>query len=325
MTQWLRGTTLFQRVALGLVLVAMGAFIASYFSEGTSSSGLVTLALLVCFMAFRKELLWRVRNRLLVTYFLFGVVPVFLIGWSLMLTAELLLGQFATQRVHQDLEARIESVRSAAQNLMLAASHGAKADLLDQIRQRVPKLSAVVRTNGDTLRLPPDGQFQSAPIWIAAGFHDLFESGGRYYIGANVRAGSTEAFAYLPLDKQALASLTPGVVSVAAVLRGGDRTDVDFAHSGRRIAVAENGVRREVVPSGLGPPRGWWDLTVVGTLPWKAQTSSEKVDVVLPLISRPSLLLAGGVTGCMTEIAFSLLVFAGGFSLSWKRSPCYRT
>jgi hypothetical protein len=39
----------------------------------------------------------------------------------------LLLGQFATQRVHQDLEARIESVRGAAQNLTLAASHGAKA------------------------------------------------------------------------------------------------------------------------------------------------------------------------------------------------------
>jgi sigma-B regulation protein RsbU (phosphoserine phosphatase) len=325
MTQWLRRGTLFQRGALALLILAVGAFIASYFSEGTSSFGLVTLALIVCFVAFRKELLWRVRNRLLVTYFLFGVVPIFLIGWSLTLTAELLLGQFATQRVRQDLEGRIESVRSAAQNLMLAASQGAKtdlaktgpatADLLDAIRQRVPTLAAVVRANGDTLRLPPGGLFQTAPVWIAAGFDDLFESAGRYYIGANVRAGSTEAFAYLPLDEQALASLTPGVVSVAAVLPTDDRTDVDFAHSGDRIAVVKNGVRKEIVPSGLALPRGWWDVSIVGMLPWKAQTSSGKADVLLPLISRPSLLLAGGVTGRMTEIALSLLVFAGGFFL----------
>ena len=62
-----------------------------------------------------------------------------------------------------DLEARIESVQSTAQNLMLAASHGATADLLDGIRQGVPKLAAVVRANGDALRFPPDGRLQTAP------------------------------------------------------------------------------------------------------------------------------------------------------------------
>jgi hypothetical protein len=210
MTQLLRGRTVFQRVALALMVLAVGAVIVSYLFGGTSASEFATLAFIVCYIAFRKELLWRVRNRLLVSYFLFGVVPIFLIGLLLMLMAELLLGQFATQRVRQDLEARIESVRSTAQNLVLAASHGAKADLLDGIRQRVPKLAAVVRANGDALRLPPDGQSQTASAWIAPGFGDLFESGGHYYIGANVRDGNTEAFAYLPLDEQTLADETPG-------------------------------------------------------------------------------------------------------------------
>jgi O-antigen ligase len=113
MTQWLRGRTVLQRVALALTVLALGAVIASYLFGGTSG-GFVTLAFIVCYIAFRKELLWRVRNRLLVTYFLFGVVPIFLIGLSLMLAAEFLLGQFAAQRVLQDLEARIESVRSTA-------------------------------------------------------------------------------------------------------------------------------------------------------------------------------------------------------------------
>jgi hypothetical protein len=40
---------------------------------------------------------------------------------------------------------------------------------------------------------------------MTPGFADLFESSGRYYIGAKVRDGNTEVFAYLPLDEQALA------------------------------------------------------------------------------------------------------------------------
>jgi sigma-B regulation protein RsbU (phosphoserine phosphatase) len=297
------------------MVLAVGGVLISYLSGGTSGFEFLTVAFILCYVAFRKELLWRVRNRLLVTYFLFGVVPVFLIGVLLMLSAELLLGQFATQRVRQDLEARIESVRFAAQNLMLAASHGAQADLLDGIRQRVPKLAAVVRANGVVLRLPPDSQFQTAPAWIAPGFGDLLESGGHYYIGANVRHGNTEAFAYLPLDEQTLASLTPGVVSVAAVLRGGGLINYRFSPSGSRIAVVENGVRREIGPSGLELPRSWWDVPIAGLLALQVQTSSGKADLLLPLISRPSLLVGGVVTGQLASFAFSMLVIVGGFFL----------
>ena len=93
------------------MLLAVGAAIVSYCSGRTSTAEFVLLALILCYIAFRKELLWRIRNRLLITSFLFAVVPIFLIGLALILTTELLLGQFATQRVHQDLEARIENVR----------------------------------------------------------------------------------------------------------------------------------------------------------------------------------------------------------------------
>jgi len=72
---------------------------------------LVLLALILCYAAFRKELWWSVRNRLRVTSFLLAVVPIFLIGLALTLTTELLLGQFAAQRIQQALEARIQSVR----------------------------------------------------------------------------------------------------------------------------------------------------------------------------------------------------------------------
>ena len=76
--QWLRGKTLFQQVALILLLLAVGATIVSFYSGGTSDAELVLLALILCYAAFRKELLWSVRNRLLVTSFLLAVVPIFL-------------------------------------------------------------------------------------------------------------------------------------------------------------------------------------------------------------------------------------------------------
>jgi sigma-B regulation protein RsbU (phosphoserine phosphatase) len=104
-------------------------------------------------------------------------------------------------------------------------------------------------------------------------------------------------------------------VSVAAVLRGDDRTDIRFGPSGSKIAIVENGVRKDIEPSGLDPPRSWWDVPIAGMLAWKVQTSSGKMDVLLPLISRPSLLVAGVMTGRMGSLALSMLVIVGGFLL----------
>ena len=313
MRKWLRATTVFQRVALVLLLLAAAADLFIYVSGGRSGFGLLILAVIVCFIAFRRPLLWRVRNRLLFTFFLFGVVPIFLIAFMLMLSAELLLGQLATQRVRQGLEARIEAVRSTAQDLTLAASHGANVDLLDEMRTRVPNLAAVVTRNGDALRLPPDNQLQTAPKWTPPGFADLFESGGQYYIGADVRRGNTEAFAYVPLNEQILASLATGV-SVGAAMGDKDRVYVAFGPSGSSIAVDSDGARKAIAPPGSGS-RSWWDVPIAGLLDWNVQTSSGKQDVELPLVSRPSLLVGGGMSGDMASIALSLLAIGCGFLL----------
>ncbi len=255
-------------------------------------------------------------NRLLVTFFLFGVLPIFLIGFMLTLSAELLFGQFATQRVRQGLEAQAKSVRSTALNLSVAAFHGAKTDLLDQLRQTVPRLGAVVLVNGGVSRLPPDGRFQTAPAWMPLGFGGVFEAAdGHYYIGSKVRDGNTEAFTYLPLDAKTLAALTPGIVSVTAVLQGDDRVDVSWGPSGSRMTVVEHRIKKDIAPFGLGRPRSWWDVPITGLLAWKAQTSSGEKDVLLPLASRPSLLISGGTDSQMASIALSLLIVVGSLLL----------
>lgn len=309
-------TSLFQKLALLLTLIAVCTYIFSYHSGSSSTLDFVLLSLILCFIAFRKELLWRIRNRLLITSFLLSVVPVILITWALIITSELLLGHFAAQRVHQDLQARIETVRATAQNLTSAASHAVTPDLIAAIRQEPPNLSSVIHVNGDLLRSPQPGEFQSTPPWLAPGFSGLFESDGRYFIGAIVRDNATETFAYLPLDPQALSSLAPGIVSVSGVFPEQHlTTNFSFGPSGSQTSIIQNGVRQEILPSGLPSPRGWWDVPIAGMLPWQVQTPSGNAPVFLPLASRPSLLLAGDTTGRMTSVALSILFIGGGFFL----------
>ena len=50
------------------------------------------------------RLLWRVRNRLLFTYFLVGVVPIVLIGLLVSYSSKILLGQYAADRVREALD-----------------------------------------------------------------------------------------------------------------------------------------------------------------------------------------------------------------------------
>lgn len=315
MHRWVGERTRFQKLALVLILVALGAAGLRLLTGKPAPLIWFLLALLVGYFAFQRELLWRVRNRLLVTYFLFGVVPVFLIALALIIVAHLLLGQLATQRVREAVEARIESVRDMAQNLAVAASRGAEAGQLEEIRRPTPNAAAVVQVDNNSLPLGRDGQLQAKPAWIAPGFRGFFETGERFFIGANVRDGNSDAFVYVPLDQQALASLAPGVVSVPEVLHGNIRTNFHFRFGGNRISVEENGVDRELDGAGLGPRRGWWDVPVAGLLSWKSQSPSGTEDVYLPVLSRPSLLLTGVTSGRMAAMAISMLVTVGCFYL----------
>jgi hypothetical protein len=57
------------------------------------------------------------------------------------------------------------------------------------------------------------------------------------------------------------------------------------------------------------------DVPIAGLLARKARTSSQTVDVLLPVTSRPSRLVAGATTPQMASVVLSLLVIVGGFLL----------
>jgi hypothetical protein len=218
--------------------------------------------------------------------------------------------------VRHDLEARIERIHDVTQDLVSAASHNAAPQLLEDIRRREPRLAAIVRTGRATENLPDSkGALAAAPDRIAPGFQGLFKAGESYYIGANVQAaqGNAEAFTYLPLDDETLASLTAGAVAVPAVIGGNTNTNIAFSGSGSRLAINEQGARKAILSTRVPPAKGLWDVSVATLLSFPMRIApGEDTTVLLPVLSRPSRLLEGVVAGRMGSIIASVLVIIVG-------------
>jgi len=104
-------------------------------------------AMLFAIVAFRwlkKKLLWRLRNRLIVTYVFIGVIPVALLIALAFITLYLFAGQFASFVVTSEINSqlrRLEAVNAAIGNELAARlEHGqnATAESLAGLKKRDP-------------------------------------------------------------------------------------------------------------------------------------------------------------------------------------------
>ncbi|HLF98001.1 MAG TPA: hypothetical protein VI457_12735, partial [Methylococcaceae bacterium] len=132
--------------------------------------------------AWRRQLLWRLRNRLLITYLFIAVIPILLIVGMVALTAYMLYGQLAGYLIASDLESKARQL--GALNLGLAAElaghrppdaseSGELRALLERehasLRNEFPDLTLTVATRGRFLVVPegpvPAG-CASTPAWV---------------------------------------------------------------------------------------------------------------------------------------------------------------
>ncbi len=97
------------------------------------------------FRRLRSKLLWRLRNRLVVTYVFIGVIPVFLLVMISLIALYLFAGQFASFVVTSDIAThlgRMEAAnRAVAHHLALQISDRGKldAEMLDRVRPHRPE------------------------------------------------------------------------------------------------------------------------------------------------------------------------------------------
>src|SRR5216684_8150072 len=73
----------------------------------------IVLVALAGFRWMRSQLLWRLRNRLIVTYVFIGVIPVFLLVIISLITLYLFAGQFASFVVTSEITSRLRSMESS--------------------------------------------------------------------------------------------------------------------------------------------------------------------------------------------------------------------
>ena len=161
-----------------------------------------------------RAALWRVRNRLLLTSFLFGVVPLLLIAYLLSQGTQIVLGQYASSVVRDALDSELATTGATARLLarsarvQAAAGPGTPVTDLEEIRQESPSVRLLVTSGGRALSLPETGELRQIPDWMAPDFKGLLESDGRFYVAASAVDAGVRVLAYRPLDGEALSRLT---------------------------------------------------------------------------------------------------------------------
>ncbi len=116
------GRLAFFFLALDIVLfLAQKLVVLLKVSSGASLTGWVnfltsvafTLVVWLAFRWLRDKLLWRLRNRLIVTYVFMGVIPIILLVTLALTAFYLFAGQFATYIVTSDLGSELKSIQAA--------------------------------------------------------------------------------------------------------------------------------------------------------------------------------------------------------------------
>jgi len=160
--------------------------------SGTMLSGWATFILIVfAFCALlmgrrwvARKLMWRLRNRLIVTYVYIGVIPIILLVLMALLASYLFAGQFATYVASADLQSELQHLESANSSLAVQIRSLVRANgLTEQVASEIARASAenlhqrtVTIWEGDRgFVVPPDRQGEEAqPIKVPAGMKGDF-------------------------------------------------------------------------------------------------------------------------------------------------------
>ncbi|HXE89809.1 MAG TPA: SpoIIE family protein phosphatase [Terriglobales bacterium] len=205
----------------------------------------------------RRVLLWRLRNRLIVTYFLVGVVPAVLLVAMALVSFYIFAGQFATFLVTSDLQAEVKALQSAnaSRASALAGSlrrgRGTSASVTEsrelEIGLPVSSKTQVVawyRGRPFVLQGEPGTQALAAPAWLKDNFSGVaLDEGGLYLRAAtsvNVGSERMTVLSSTPLDREVVERVAAGLGRTTFYVTSGEfsvGSDFEPAQEGERPLV----------------------------------------------------------------------------------------
>jgi sigma-B regulation protein RsbU (phosphoserine phosphatase) len=230
----------------------------------------IVLLAIAAFRWLRAKLLWRLRNRLIVTYVFIGVIPVFLLVMISLITLYLLAGQFASFVVTSDIATHLRSMESAnrtiAHHLATQVATGKKldAEMLDQ-----PYCSGPEGITG----------FDS-PSFVTGDFRDMVSDHGTLYLRtATAIAAEPESLRVIlsePLDKDFVEKIAGDLGRIAVY---GTKDATTSSALGSTAPAQQNNSK-----SFLGLEKGERHQTFsAGTIPLAVNSLDHEITFPIPL------------------------------------------
>ncbi len=236
-----------------------------------------------------RHAVWRLRNRLIVTYIFIAIVPVLLVLILSGLSAWAILNQVTVYLVTSELDRRIAEVRSEAESIA-QASEVYRPIVAEQMRRsnlnRYPGMEIVVRSaKSGVERQPADGMEPPPdPAWQPAA--GVMIRDNRTYLWAYAKAdgGTGDVTISIPLTGDWLAELVPnlGPVTLVKNLSPGGVVQ-QFAGGGRSGAGSSVAVPPPV--ASFDRELNWF--AQIGTLDW-ARPNQQGESAILQVHSRAS-------------------------------------
>jgi sigma-B regulation protein RsbU (phosphoserine phosphatase) len=281
-------------------------------SAGNSLGGWVKFllfdaALLFSILAFhwlRRRILWRLRNRLIVTYVFIGVIPAVLLVAMALITLYGLAGQFAIFMVTSEIDAQLRSLEAvnAAVGNELAASlergESPTTQSLSGLRKRDAAWGRrrVCAWHGDRLLSlgdKSDGPPLSLPSFVKGGLREITRDRDGLHLRVvtllSVGSKTLTVVTSEPFDKELVGKIAAGMgeiaVNVGVVTRAGKSgTSIDF-RSGSAFTVG-------TVPAALGSMDR--EVSFFAPLPVLDWDTGERAvgGAVIRVWTRPSMLYA---------------------------------
>ncbi len=291
------------------------------------------------------RVLWKVRNRLIVTYLLMGLAPVVLFATLAMIAAYVFSGQFATFAASSELDAMLARLSGENQSFAIHVAHllehtqsAETVELADydNVNRDIPgELTVDAWSDSRHLRLISGnrelphfvvGHTMALPTWSRDGFRGVVLDGGRVYLRAvNTRRAEKHQVTFvssMPLDAVTVDRLAQGLGTINIIPdfhRAAEHLDPN--DPSRRVVNGQVLAKRPDTVSGgtLAPRVFLLDRRITFSAPLNT-TDWERgapVTSLLNVTSRPALLYAhlfGTAVVVGTWIRYGLITLAAVFA-----------
>jgi len=207
-----------------------------------------------------RHAIWRLRNRLLLSYVFIAVVPVLLLGTLGIYGAWAISGQVAAYLIAQEFEQDLDSLRASALAMLQAIEQEPTPQpgrLAQYLGSRFPNIEILVTDGANHVLRSPPGSKLDHPADAEVEVKSAVLKDGLLYSGVHLHNKNRQVTFLVPIRKRYLQNLIPNLGEIAVL---------DFASQDSRGRIQMN-LHADPAPDNsrsLAPPVNFFDFQI----PW---------------------------------------------------------